>query len=172
LPSEIRGAWKLRIVGPWESRFGGGGEGYRAQLDRAAATTAGVEFTGPIFDGAQLEREFRSAALFVYPSLAERGETFGVAPLEAMTHGCPVLVSDLGCFHDFIAHRQTGFIFDHRAAEPAQALQTTLATLLSDRAELARIGEAGYRKSDEYTTARVASQFLADFEAVIAPRHG
>ena len=171
LPGKIRETWKLKVVGPWESRFGGGGETYRVQLERAAAQTEGVELVGPIFDGARLEQELRSAALFVYPSLAERGETFGVAPLEAMTHGCPVLVSNLGCFHDFVTDRQTGFIFDHRATEPARELQRRLAALLTDRTELARTGEAGYRKSEEYTTGRVARQFLDDFEAVIAHRH-
>ena len=171
LPAETLLGWKVVIIGPWESRFGGGGEVYRAELQRAAARLDAVEFRGAIFDAAALEREFRSAALFVYPSLAERGETFGLAPLEAMTHGCPALVSDLGCFHDFIADRQTGFIFNHRAANPVTELQTKLSSLLADRSGLAVVGEAGYRKSEEYTAAKVARQFLDDFEAVIAHRH-
>jgi glycosyltransferase involved in cell wall biosynthesis len=171
LPIETRRGWKLVIVGPSESRFGGGGEGYRDQLERAAAQAEGVEFRGAIFDAAELEREFRSAALFVYPSLAERGETFGLAPLEAMAHGCPALVSDLGCFHDFIADGRTGFIFNHRAADAVAELQTELTNLLADRSGLAVVGEAGYRKSEEYTAAEVARQFLDDFEAVIAHRH-
>jgi glycosyltransferase involved in cell wall biosynthesis len=171
LPVDARAGWKLVIVGPWESRFGGGGEGYRAQLAAAAAQLDAVEFRGAIFDAAELEREFRSATLFVYPSLAERGETFGLAPLEAMAHGCPPLVSDLGCFHDFIADGRTGFIFNHRAADRVAELRAKLTTLLTDRSALAVVAEAGYRKSEEYTAAEVARQFLDDFEAVIAQRH-
>lgn len=169
LPSEIRSQWKLLIVGPSESRFGGGGDDYRAQLEqRAADAGGGVEFRGPIFDAAQLEREFRTASLFIYPSLAERGETFGLAPLEAMAHGCPVLVSDLGCFHDFIAHGSTGFIFNHRATDPVDELRTTLERALGDRSALERTGASGCRKSEEYSLEKVARQFLDDFEAVRA----
>ena len=171
LQPALRDSWKLVIVGPAESRFGGGGEAYRAQLAEAASKVKRVEFRGAIFDAAQLEREFRSAALFMYPSLAERGETFGLAPLEAMAQGCPALVSDLGCFHDFIADGQTGFIFNHRAADPVAELSAKLMQLLGDRSALATVGEAGYRKSEEYTMAAVARQFLDDFEAVIEQRH-
>jgi glycosyltransferase involved in cell wall biosynthesis len=171
LPPAVRHNWKLLIVGPWESRFGGGGESYRAQLEQAASAAEAVVFRGAIFDAAELEREFRTAALFVYPSLAERGETFGLAPLEAMTQGCPALVSDLGCFHDFIADRRTGFIFNHRAADPVAELQRKLGELLADRSALAVVGEAGYRKSEEFSSAEVARQFLEDFQSVIDHRH-
>ncbi len=133
---------------------------------RTAAKTLGdsVEFHGAIFDPGALEAEFRSARLFVYPSLAETGETFGLAPLEAMAHGCAVLVSDLDCFHDFIRDGETGFIFDHRIDQPAQALQRKLLPLLDDDPLLRRVAEAGWRKSNEYSLTEVADRFLADFQ--------
>jgi glycosyltransferase involved in cell wall biosynthesis len=40
--------------------------------------------------------------MFVYPCLAEQGETFGLAPLEAVACGAVPIVSDLSCFGDFI----------------------------------------------------------------------
>ncbi len=173
LPRHLQEQWKLEIVGPTESRFGGGGDDYRLDLERKAAPAAErIQFRGAIFDAAQLEREFRSAALFVYPSLAEKGETFGLAPLEAMTHGCPVLVSDLACFHDFVSVGRTGFIFDHRVAEPAAELRQQLEQLLQDRTRLATAGEAGHAVSEDYTLPRVARRFLDDFDAVIAESHG
>ena len=124
LPAAVAQGWQLSIVGPWEIKLGGGGEAYWNEL-RSAAKALGdsVEFHGAIFDAGSLETEFRSARLFVYPSLAETGETFGLAPLEAMAHGCAVLVSNLDCFHDFIRDGETGFIFDHRIDQPAKALQ-------------------------------------------------
>ena len=116
LPRALPVSWKLRIVGPWESHLGGGGEAYRDQLLQPGERGAdAVQLHGSIFEARELEREFRSARVFVYPSLAETGETFGLAPLEAMTHGCAVVVSNLGCFHDFVIDDETGFIFDHRA---------------------------------------------------------
>src|SRR5256714_390393 len=108
--------WKLRIVGPTQTKLGGGGEAYLASLQRAAGKAEGrISFVGPIFDSAKLANAYRNARLFIYPSLAECGESFGLAPLEAMAHGCAVLVSNLDCFGDFIREGETGFIFDHRA---------------------------------------------------------
>jgi len=167
LPSSIAQTWKLSIVGPWESKLGGGGEGYWNQL-RAAATKLGnsVRLQGAIFDAGALKAEFTSAQLFVYPSLAETGETFGLAPLEAMAHGCAVLVSNLDCFHDFIRDGETGFIFDHRLEEPVKALQRKMETLLNDNQSRARVAEVGWRKSNEYLLTEVADRFLADFQLV------
>ena len=159
--------WKLVVIGPWEHRLGGGGESYRKQLaDLAQRNPGRVELRGPVFEAEQLGRELRSARLFVYPSLAERGETFGLAPLEAMAQGCPVLVSNLDCFHDFIRDEETGFIFDHRASAPALALREKLVKIMTNESLLARVAEAGYQQSERYALPRVADQFLQDFAAV------
>jgi glycosyltransferase involved in cell wall biosynthesis len=160
--------WKLVIVGPTEKKYGGGGDSYLAALKRAAEPAQdGIIFRGPLFDPIALEREFRSARLFVYPSLAEKGESFGLAPLEAMAHRCPVVVSNLDCFHDFIREGETGFIFDHRAANPADALREKIENAIGDEPLLARIAEAGYRKSGEYSLPKVVDQFLNDFNSVV-----
>jgi glycosyltransferase involved in cell wall biosynthesis len=95
--------WKLRIVGPWETKHGGGGERYLHRLRRQSQELGDlVEWIGPEFNPEALAAHYRQSALFVYPSLAERGETFGLAPLEAMAAGCPPVVSSLECFKDFI----------------------------------------------------------------------
>jgi glycosyltransferase involved in cell wall biosynthesis len=158
--------WKLMIVGPTETKFGGGGRQYLAELERGARDT-GVTFRGAVFDAVELEKDYRSARLFVYPSLAERGESFGLAPLEAMAHGCAVVVSNLGCFHDFIRDGDTGFIFNHRALNPADALREKIENVIVDPILLSRVAEAGYRKSAEYSLARVADQFLSDFDSIV-----
>jgi glycosyltransferase involved in cell wall biosynthesis len=157
------------IVGPAEERLGGGGESYLASLRKSAERAANrVIFAGPIFEPVELERTFRAARLFVYPSLAEEGESFGLAPLEAMAHGCAVLVSNLECFADFICERETGFIFDHRSRDPAAALSDKIENVLADETMLAQVAEAGYRKSTEYSLPRVADRFLDDFNSVNA----
>ena len=164
--------WKIVIVGPWEHRLGGGGESYWNELQQLAHGHDHTELRGAIFDRDQLAEEYQSARLFVYPSLAERGETFGLAPLEAMAHGCPVLVSNLACFHDFIREGETGFIFNHRAADPAMALQNKIAEVTANESLLARVAEAGYRRSEDFALPRVADQFIQDFEAVTEESHG
>jgi glycosyltransferase involved in cell wall biosynthesis len=134
---------------------------------RPAKTEGKISFAGPIFDPAELASVFRNARLFIYPSLAERGESFGLAPLEAMAHGCGVLVSNLGCFRDFIRDGETGFIFDHRHQPIAETLRDKIDNIISDETLLARVTAAGYEKSAEYSTERVAEQFLKDFDSVI-----
>ncbi len=158
--------WKLVIVGPTEIDQGGGGDEYAARL-RTVAARSPVEFRGPVFDEAALAQEYDQAEIFVYPSLAARGETFGLAPLEAMSHGCAVIVSDLACFRDFIIDGETGFVFDHNAVDPAASLAAVLHAAVADPLRLARIAEAGRQKSEEFSLARVADRFLADFNAVI-----
>jgi glycosyltransferase involved in cell wall biosynthesis len=161
--------WKLIIVGSTDSREGGGGEAYLRQLRQGAAIARDrVVFRGPIFDAAVLEEEFRAARIFAYPSLAARGETFGLAPLEAMTHGCAVLVSDLGCFRDFILPNETGFVFEGGAPDPVDSLVVAFRDALSDPVRLERIARAGQLKSEEFSRARVADKFLIDFEKLIS----
>jgi glycosyltransferase involved in cell wall biosynthesis len=162
----IFAGWKLMIIGSAESKFGGGGEEYLAGLRRLAQDAA-VIFRGPVFDPLELENEFRSARIFVYPSLAERGETFGLAPLEAMSNRCAALVSDLACFRDFIRDGETGFAFDHRGAPSSRALRDRLEKIIADPTLLSQTADAGYRKSAEYSLASVADQFLGDFNSII-----
>jgi glycosyltransferase involved in cell wall biosynthesis len=158
--------WKLIIVGSTDSKEGGGGEAYLRQLQQSAAVARNrIVFRGPIFDAAALEEEFRAARIFAYPSLAVRGETFGLAPLEAMTHGCAVLVSDLKCFHDFVSPNETGFVFEH-GPDSADSLVQAFRHLLSDAIRLQGVAQAGLLKSEEFSSARVADKFLTDFESL------
>jgi glycosyltransferase involved in cell wall biosynthesis len=159
--------WRLMIVGPAEEKFGGGGESYLASLKRSVEGVADrVIFAGPIFDPVALEQNLRTARLFVYPSLADRGESFGLAPLEAMAHRCAVIVSNLECFHDFIRDGETGFIFEHRANSATETLAEKISNVIADETLLARVADAGYRKSAEYSIARIADQFLNDFNSL------
>ena len=159
--------WKLIIVGSTDSKEGGGGEDYFRQLQQSAAVARDrIVLRGPIFDAAALEEEFRAARIFAYPSLAAHGETFGLAPLEAMTHGCAVLTSDLRCFRDFILPNETGFVFERGAPDSADSLMVAFRDALSDPIRLEQIARAGQLKSEEFSRARVADKFLADFESL------
>jgi glycosyltransferase involved in cell wall biosynthesis len=159
-----RAGWKLQIVGPSEIAYGGGGETYLAELRGAAAGLGeNVEFVGRVFDENRLISHYNNASIFVYPSLAERGETFGLAVLEAMAAGCAPLVSDLACFRDFIRAEVNGQVFNHRGADPAGALAAALASMLRDRESTSRIRQAAWFTARDFTLPKIASQFLADF---------
>ncbi len=162
-----REGWDLKIVGPWEVAFGGGGDTYLGQLRALAAPVAGqVEFVGRVFDEARLIGLYTGARIFVYPSLAEKGETFGLAALEAMAAGCAPVVSGLACFGDFITHGNNGVVFDHRAADPAGALATALGDLMADPARTEQLREAAWHQARGYTMDRVTGLFLDDFASL------
>ena len=165
--------WRLALVGPWEQHLGGGGESYRQELVAKAVglglPAERVEWAGFLADPAALASRYRRASLFVYPSLAERGESFGLAPLEAMARGCPTVVSGLTCFRDFVTEGATGRIFDHRGPDPAGALSAVLNDLLVGSPETRqRLGRAGLARSREFALSPVADRFLADFATLTA----
>jgi glycosyltransferase involved in cell wall biosynthesis len=163
----LRG-WKLRIVGPWEVAQGGGGKQYLGGLqDRSREIEHLVEWIGPVFDVDTLGAHYRQSAFLVYPSLAERGESFGLAPLEAMAEGCPPVVSSLECFQDFLKPGQNGWTFDHRGADPAGNLAEQLKTVIAGADSLQEVRECAQRTAQEFSLTKVADQFLIDFEEVV-----
>lgn len=161
--------WRLRIVGPHETSQGGDGAGFLDELKLLARPLgAACEFVGPIFDPNALLAEYRAASIFVYPSVAETGEAFGLAPLEAMAAGCAVVVSSLRCFDDFIAPGASGLRFDHRAANPDEKLASELRRLVSDPALLDRIAAEGHRAARRFETPAIAGRMLDDFASLLA----
>ena len=168
LPADRYAAWKLVLVGPAEAKSGGGGEAYLAALkQRTAALGDRIVWTGPVFEHGALEEHYRKASLFVYPSLAELGEACPLAPVEAMAGGCPPLVSDLSCFHDYLIDGQTGFTFDHNGPNPAQALADKLRYLIDCPELLREAGNRAREKARDYSLERIAGEYLADFQSIV-----
>lgn len=105
--------YELRIVGPYKQKQGGSGEAYLEYL-KTLSKDSNIKFIGPIFDQNKLIEEYRLSSIFCYPSLAEKGEAFGVAPLEAMSVGNITIVSELECFKDFVVNNENAIVFNHR----------------------------------------------------------
>jgi glycosyltransferase involved in cell wall biosynthesis len=169
LPRDRFDDWRLVIVGPSAIPLGGGGADYQTRLEALAAPLGTrVVWVGPVFEPRALAEHFLNSSLFVYPSLAERGETFGLAPLEAMSFGCPVIVSDLGCFQEFVTDTVDGFVFNHRAPQPAAALAEKFVQLFDHPSRLAEASEAALRKVENYSLERIAQVYLDDFESLVA----
>jgi glycosyltransferase involved in cell wall biosynthesis len=159
--------WRLEIVGPHETGRGGGGEAWWRDL-RARLDHPEVDWIGSIYDPAALDACYQRARVFVYPSLAERGETFGLAPLEAMAWGCVPVVSALECFADFVHAGRNGLVFDHRASDRAERLAAALVAAAAPEARA--LGESALGVRSSHAPGTIAEQFLADFSAMLRNR--
>ncbi len=157
---------RLRIIGPWEIERGGGGESYLKAL-RAQAEGLPVEFVGPIYERDRLARALQDADLYCYPSLAEKGETFGVAPLEAMATGLVPVVSDLACFGAFLRDGENGLVFDHRAPDPVKTLVDALWRLIEAPERTQRMSKAAASTALDFGFSTVADQYLREFRAIL-----
>jgi glycosyltransferase involved in cell wall biosynthesis len=165
--------WKLRIVGPHDPEQGGDGASYLGELrELAAPLGTACEIAGPIFDETSLIREYQSALIFAYPTVAARGEASPVAPLEAMAGGCAVVVSDLRCFDDVLQPGVNGLRFDHRSADPAGALAAELLRLMTDADLTRQMAVNGNATAGNQRTAAIASRMLEDFERLLGPGPG
>ena len=156
--------WRLRIVGPSGVGAGGGGDEWLNSLKKQAAETLGsrVEWLPPEFDPVRLAQMYGRMDVFCYPSIAEKGETFGVSVAEAMASKCATVVSALACFADLVRDGDTGLVFDHAAADPGRILADRLEFLLARpdmRKDLALRGQQHARRFDY---PEVSGRILAD----------
>jgi len=157
--------WRLQLVGPWRAEEGGAGEAFRDSL-----SGPNVELAGPVFDADRLRDIYARAAIFVYPSLADRGEASPVAPLEAMAAGCAPVLSDLACFADYAQADENAVLFDHRSPNPAASLAAALSALIRDPARRQQLGESAARTARRFTPEKVAAMYLEDFGTLLDER--
>lgn len=158
---------RLLVVGPHTIGAGGGGEDFLARL-RGLADGLPVDFREPIYDRAQLAELLRSGHVYTYPSLAEKGEAFGIAPLEGMATGLVPIVSDLAVFRDFVEKDVNGFVFQHRGPEAVSNLAGALERALLAPADVLRsMSMAAAGKATAFGVGAVAARILADFEELL-----
>lgn len=162
-----RAGWSLRIVGPHETAAGGGGAEFLAAL-KGDALSRGLEvdWTGPIYDREALNAAYRRSRVFVYPSVAARGEAFPLAPLEAMAQGCPVVTSDLACFRDYIEAGRNADNFALGSGDASSALGHAIEQLMNDDERQRRYSLAGLETSMAFSLSRVADVFVDDFTSL------
>jgi glycosyltransferase involved in cell wall biosynthesis len=161
-------AARLKIVGPVEKRHGGGGSGYLESL-KSTADGLPVEFAGAISDDRALSRTYQEADCFCYPSLAEKGEAFGRAVLEAMATGLPCVVSNLECFADFLKHDADGLVFDHRSKAPQEALADAICSILLDPGKADSLGASARRAAERFSASHITEAYLALFSSLLSP---
>lgn len=155
--------WECVLVGPVKQSEGGGGEAFARKLQRELEGLP-ARFSPPVYDPSALVGVYDEADVFVYPSVAESGESFGIAPLEAMARGVAPVVSDLAVFRDYLEPGVNGLVFDHRAADAPQRLAETLRDLIRDKDLRLRMGARARQTAERFSPAAVAGRYLSLFE--------
>ena len=125
-----------------------------------------IKFIEPIFDIRSLAKEYIKATIFVYPSISEKGEAFGLAPLEAMSYGCIPVVSDLNCFKDFITNKKNGLIFNHSIL-PEIALARAIIKLQNSKKLIRMYSKNALKVNNTHAPEYISSLFIDDFKKII-----
>jgi rhamnosyl/mannosyltransferase len=148
--------------------IGGGGADlprFRALAERAGLTER-VRFVGPL-SADSVEAYFRLAEVFCMSSTV-RAEAYGVAVLEAMARGLPVVATDipgsgLGWLH------QDGITGLRVPPGDPDALARAIKQLLAAPELRARFGQAGQaRWAEHFTAETMADQTLALYHRLLA----
>ncbi len=118
-----------------------------------------VRFLGPRERGV-LPAYYAAAEAVVMPSYYE---SFGLAALEAMACGTPVVASDVGGLAHLVRHGRTGCLVPPQDPE---ALAATLTLLLDAPRFRERLGQEAHRVAQGYAWPRIARQIVQVYRAV------
>ena len=100
--------------------------------------------------------------LFVFSSLAD---TFGLAILEAMSCGLPVLVSDIPPFMDLIEHGRAGAYF---AAADAASCTAAIQALIENVELRHSLGSRGALRAQDFSVERTNAELEAVYRQLFA----
>jgi glycosyltransferase involved in cell wall biosynthesis len=171
IPSKKRRGWRLTIRGPWRTGQGGGGQNYMDKLKGAIKNRSSeIEILDPTFSSSELKNDLENTRLFAYPSLAEKGETFGLSVLEAMSCGCVPIVSALECFRDFVKPQKNGYVFDHRCEDIEKTLSLVLRNAIHSPTENQVFSALCSQRAKEYELERLSKKYLQDFSRLLATK--
>lgn len=136
--SGLQDTCRLVLVGKSDSVFNmNASEGIRASL------------LGYVSDE-ELLWLYRNTSLFVYPSLQEG---FGIPPLEAMSQGCPVVLSDIPVFRELFA--DTALLADPL---DERSIAEAMRAMLNDEHRRKECIRMGYSKAESFSWQRTAGQ--------------
>ncbi len=107
--------------------------------------TGQVTLTGQL-DGRDLARCLETGQLFTMPFSYEG---FGMAYLEAMAFGLPVMASSQGAVKELVRPGENGFLVP---PHDSSALRTWIESMFNNRERLARMGEAALDTFHQYPT--------------------
>jgi glycosyltransferase involved in cell wall biosynthesis len=110
-----------------------------------------VVFTGRLTDE-EIAGLYRQAAAFIFPSFYEG---FGIPPLEAMVHGCPVLASDIGSCREVCGDAALFF-----PPNDADALTNLMARIMAQPETAVALRNRGHARVGHYSWHASAAKLL------------
>ncbi len=165
--------WRFTFCGPTEVSAGGSGAAFlKSQVSRLSEVLPADRFRilPPCFNEKDLAQVYADLDVFVLPSLAERGETFGVAAVEAMAAGCAVITSSLSCFSDYLQPDHNGLAYNHRADDAPRLLAEAMAKLISDQRLRCDLSTRGQQTARSYDFEAYGQRLLVDFTRIQKPQ--
>ena len=117
---------------------------YRHEVERFDARVRELDLTRHVkrlgaLEPDEIERLFRAADVFAFPSVKEG---FGLAALEALSAGLPLVASDLDVFRGFLTHGESALL---HPVNDAQALAQALARVAREPDLRAHLHQGGAR---------------------------
>ena len=141
----------------------GGDDGKQGEGDRIRRLARDLEveevfdFVGRV-DQAELPFYYNAADVCVVPSFYE---SFGLAALESMACGTPVVASRVGGLSTVVQHGRTGYLKSWRCPE---AFANSLEMILSSKALQESMGAAAQRRAQDMSWERVAERMLEIYQ--------
>ncbi|HXI33835.1 MAG TPA: N-acetyl-alpha-D-glucosaminyl L-malate synthase BshA [Gemmatimonadales bacterium] len=128
-----------------------------AEVDRLKLTRD-VRFLGRVEDVADV---LRGADLFLLPT---QSESFGLAALEAMACGVPVIASRAGGIPEVVVDGETGVLAEPGAVD---VMVEAALGILKDPKRLERMRTAAVARAGDFTTEKVVPQYEALYREVL-----
>jgi glycosyltransferase involved in cell wall biosynthesis len=149
-----RGAARLLVAGTGT---------YERQFRRLAAGMPNVEFLGHV-DSSRLHTLYRHAVAVIVPTLAY--EIFGMVVIEALSHGTPAIVRNVGGMPELIEESGAGFVYT-----TDEELISAMDRLLTTPALRQTLGLRGYHAYLKNWTADVyLKRYLALIDEIAGAR--
>jgi glycosyltransferase involved in cell wall biosynthesis len=141
------------------------GEGPAEATLRRAFAGLPVTFAGPLF-GEELAAAYAAADIFVFPSPTE---TWGLAAIEAMAAGLPVVGARRGGIPDIVREGETGLLFD---PDTPGDLERALGALVGDVAERERQGRAARARAESWSWAAATAGLRRYYRSLLVATRG
>jgi len=153
--------WRVRMRVPSKLVMVGDGPDRPRALERAEelGIAEHVVFLGKHLSVDEL---LACADLFLLPS---ESESFGLAALEAMACGAPVVATRVGGLPEVVPHGEAGFLMD---VGDVDGMADVAVGVLSDKAFWWKMSRAARAVAESFSTERIVPEYERYYESVLA----